>query len=68
MELWLSQHPPTNTFKNPKTKLPPFNPNFITLFHNHATQELKAKHQGIDLVPPSPSLKAVCLGFFMTAN
>lgn len=68
MELWLSQHPPTNTFRNPKTKLPPFNPHFIAHFHSRALLELQAKAPTLIVSPPSPSLKAVCLGFFMTAN
>jgi len=68
MELWLSQHPPTNTFKNSKTKLPPFNPKFITQFHSRALEEVQTKNPGKSINPPSPSLKAVCLGFFMTAN
>jgi hypothetical protein len=68
MELWLSQHPTTNTFRNPKTNLPPFNPKFITQFHTRALLELQNKYPGTNLNPPSTTLKAVCLGFFMTAN
>ena len=67
MELWLSQHPSTNTLKN-ISNITPFNPTFVSLFHRKALDELKKTNPKEDILPPSTSLKAVCLGFYMTAN
>lgn len=68
MELWLGQHPTNNALRSSKTKIPPFNPNFMTRFHQQALMELNYISPGLVINPPTTALKAVCLGFYMTAN
>jgi hypothetical protein len=66
--LWLSQHPTTSTLGSNKTKITPFNPSFMAKFHQRAQEEIFSKDTPAIVQPPSTALKAVCLGFYMTAN
>jgi hypothetical protein len=68
MELWLSHHPPVNSHSHSKTKQTTFNATYLAEFKEKMQQELAIKTTSPCPQPAATSLKAVCLGFFMTAN
>ena len=67
LELWLRHHPPVNTMRLTQ-KASTFNPQFVTDFDNLIRGPSGRIPQGVTVKPAVSSLRAVCLGFYMTAN
>jgi hypothetical protein len=68
LELWLRHHPPVNSMKSTNKKSSVFNLEYVSSFNSMIQAHLSTHHPTITLKPPASSLKAVCLGFYMTAN
>lgn len=68
MELWLSHHPPVNSHRCLNTTQTTFNSQYLAEFKSKMRQEHSVKSKEAFVEPSNTSVKAVCLGFFMTAN
>ena len=71
MEMWLQHHPPVSSRSISKARMTTFSPSFLTQFSARMQQEAtKINPSPLQPVPqpPNHALKAVALGFFMTAN
>lgn len=68
LELWLRYHPPVNSVRTTPNESMSFNANYVTEFIQIVTKEISEKYSNVEIKPPQMTVKAVCLGFFMTAN
>ena len=68
LELWLRHHPPVNSMSSIYQKTSTFNPEYLVEFKKMIEKLMISHEEGKMIKPPSSSLKAVCLGFYMTAN
>ncbi len=67
LELWLRHHPPVNSMR-PLQKASTFNPQFIADFDALIRGQSGRIPKNATVKPAASSLRAVCLGFYMTAN